>query len=126
MKWVPRILVGIAALLSMMVALRCWFDMAPVITQFAIIPEGLVGRATVRADIGGMFMGMAVMGIMAAWKESRSWAIGMLVFAICAISGRLIGVIVDGAGPGVWPPIGVELVVIAILLYARVRWSRPS
>jgi hypothetical protein len=42
-----------------------------------------------------------------------------------AILGRLIGVLMDGSGPGVWGPIGVEAVMIGVLLWARQVW-RPT
>ncbi len=126
MRMLPRLLVTLVGLFSVMMALRFWFDMTPVLAQFGVDPQGLVGRATVRADIGGMFMGMGFMALMAAWRENRAWATGMLVMVLSAITGRLLSVLLDGTAPAIWPPIGVEVVMIAILLFARSRWAKPG
>jgi hypothetical protein len=122
MKIVLRILVGFSGVVALLMMLNLWFHMGAVTGALGITTEGLVGRATVRADIGGLFGGIAVFCIMAAWKQSRMWASGALVLVSTAILGRLIGVALDGTGPGVWGPIGVEAVMIAILLWARKVW----
>jgi hypothetical protein len=125
MKRISRILVGLLGAVALRMMLNIWFHMGSVTGALGIIPGGLVGRATVRADIGGLFGGIAVFCLMAAWKQSRLWALGALVLVSTAILGRLIGVALDGSGPGVWGPIGVEAVMIFILLWARKVW-RPS
>jgi hypothetical protein len=125
MKMLVRILVGAMGLLSLFLLLNLWFHMEAVTGGLGITVEGLVGRATVRADIGGLFGGIGVFSLMAAWKQSRMWALGALVVISTAILGRLIGVLVDGSGPGVWGPIGVEVVMIGVLLWARQVW-RPT
>jgi hypothetical protein len=125
MKMAVRILVALMGLVSILMMLNLWLHMGSVTGQLGIAPEGIVGRATVRADIGGLFGGIGVFCLMAAWKQSRMWALGALVLVSVAVLGRFVAVLMDGSGPGVWGPIGVEAVTIAILLWARQAW-RPS
>lgn len=123
MKLVQRILVGLIGVLTVLVALRLWFAMDGALSQFGIAPLNLVGRQTVRADMAGLFMSIGVFSLMAAWKQSRTWALGALVVTGAAIAGRLVGVLIDGAGAGVWPPVVIEAVIIAILVWVRRSWA---
>jgi hypothetical protein len=123
MALVQRILVGLIGALSVLTAMRLWFAMDSALTQFGVSPLNQVGRQTVRADMGGLFLGIGLFCVMAAWKQSRTWALGALVVTGAAIAGRLAGVLIDGAGAGVWPPIEVEAVVIAVLLWVRSSWK---
>ena len=122
MKHISRLLVGLIGTVSVLMALALWFNMEAMLPQMGIAPIGALGRATVRADIAGLFMGIGLMMVMAAWKMSRSWAFGALVLVGSAIAGRLVGVLADGGSPEIWPPIIVEAVAILILLWARSIW----
>ena len=126
MKHISRLLVGLIGTVSVLMALALWFNMEAMLPQMGISATGTLGRATVRADIAGLFMGIGLMMTMAAWKMSRSWAFGALVLVGSAIAGRLVGVLVDGGSPEIWPPIIVEAVAILILLWARSIWRVPS
>jgi hypothetical protein len=99
--------------------------MEALVAQLGISPTGLVARATVRADIAGLFGSIGLFALMAALRESRAWALGALAMTSVAIVGRLVGVVLDGSGPGVWFPIIVEAVMILLLLAARQFW-RPG
>ena len=126
MRHIARLLVGLVGAASLLAGLTFWFNMEALLTDFGIETAGLVGRATVRADMGGLFLTIAVMALMAAWKRSRMWALGALVPLCAAIVGRLIGVVADGAGSGIWPPIMVEAFSIAVLVWARSIWRVPA
>jgi hypothetical protein len=125
MKMVVRILVGLSGLVSLLMMLNLWFHMGSVTGTMGLVTEGIVGRASVRADVAGMFGGIGFFSLMAAWKQSRTWAFGALIMVSLAIAGRFVGVALDGSGPGVWGPIGVEAFMIALLVWARQLW-RPS
>lgn len=123
MKLAQRILVGLMGLGSLLITTQLWFAQDTALSPFGITTLNQVGRQTVRADMAGLFCSIGVFALIAAWKTSRTWALGALVLASCAILGRFIGVLTDGAGPGVWGPIGVEAVSIAILLWVRQAWK---
>lgn len=126
MSLIARILIGLQGLGSLIVALTVWFATDQMAASLRVSPVGAVGNATIRADIGGLFMVLAIMMLMAAWKKSRMWALGALVAGGSALVGRLIGVALDGAGPGIWGPIGVEAFGVATLLWARHLWRTPA
>lgn len=123
MKMIARGLVGLSGLLSVLTALGLWFGMDRLLPNLGLtindLGDGLVGRATVRADIAGMFGGMGLAMLIAAVRHSRAWTEVVLVFATCAITGRIISLVLDGAPSVVFPPILVEAVAIALLLWFR-------
>jgi hypothetical protein len=126
MKLVARILVGLLALGSLLLAASCWFNTGQAATQFGLTSNGLVGNATIRADIGGIFTSLAIFMGMAAWKQSRMWLLGALVAGGAAFASRVFGLLVDGNGPGVVQPMVVEIISLAILLWARSVWAKPA
>jgi phosphotransferase system glucose/maltose/N-acetylglucosamine-specific IIC component len=123
MSIIPRILVAILALGALVVALTGWIQPASLSAQFQLLPTAPLGVAAVRADIGGLFLALAIFMGMAALKQSRTWAMGAMIIGVCALSGRLFGLIVDGAGSGTIPPMVVEIISLAILFWARTRWN---
>lgn len=125
---IPRILIGIGALGSLVLALGLWLGVEQVIPALGIattdLGGGLVGRATVRADIAGLFGGMGICLLIAVIRSSIHWVNAALVFICVAISGRFVGLIIDGGGNAVIQPIIVEAVIIALLLWLRVGLSK--
>ena len=125
---IPRILIGIGALGSLVLALGLWLGVEQVIPALGIattdLGGGLVGRATVRADIAGLFGGMGICLLIAVIRSSIHWVNAALVFVGVAISGRFVGLIIDGGGNAVIQPILVEAVIIALLLWLRVGLSK--
>ena len=64
MKTILRALVGLSGLLSILMVLGLWFGMERILPAIGLmtndLANGLVGRATVRADIAGLFGGMGL------------------------------------------------------------------
>jgi hypothetical protein len=127
---IPRILVGIAALGSLILALGLWLGMEQVIPALGIsttdLAGGLVGRATVRADIAGLFGGMGICMLIAVIRGSVQWVNAVLVFVGVAITGRFVGLMMDGGGNAVIQPIIVEAVTIGLLLWLRAGLSKQN
>ncbi len=127
---IPRILVGVAALGSLILALGLWLGQEQVIPALGIattdLAGGLVGRATVRADIAGLFGGMGICMLIAVIRQSVQWVNAVLVFVGVAIMGRFIGLVMDGGGDAVIQPIIVEAVTIGLLLWLRAGLSKQG
>ena len=123
MKRLARPIVALMGLASIGMALALWVGMDGVLPRLGIAPNdlasGLVGRATVRADIAGLFGGMGLAMLIAAQRLSRTWTNAVLIFASTAITGRFVSLILDGASAVVWPPIAIEAISIMILLWFR-------
>ena len=123
MAIVPRILVGLVAALFLIMGLGFWFALDQTVTSFAITPDNILGRASIRADFGALFFGVGLMSAMACWRRSRTYAFGALLLLSIAISGRVVSILLDGAAPGGTEPMVVEALSIAILAWARHAWK---
>lgn len=123
MDQIKRLLVGLFGALSLATAIGIWARTHNMLAQLGLQPndlgDGLVGYATARADIAGLFAGMGVAMLLAAGRQSRAWTNAVLLFVVCAISGRFVSLVLDGAANILWPPIVIEAVVITILLWFR-------
>jgi Domain of unknown function (DUF4345) len=121
-----QFIVGIQGIMALAVALLLWFAMDKVVGQLGISPTDITGRATVRADMAGLFAGIGVMALLAAWQKSPAWANAVLVLMAAALAGRGATIVMDGIGPMTWPPMIIEAVSILILSWARSVWITAS
>ncbi len=121
-----KVVVGLMAALFLVLGVGVMFDPTTAPAQFGVEALGPVGMSTLRGDLGGMFLGSAVM---LAWGILRGrttlfLAVAVLMGAIAF--GRSIGFVVDGANPRVITAFVVELVMVVILVFAHVRLAKVS
>lgn len=121
---IVRILVGLVALFFIVMGLGFWFSLDSQIVGFAISPDNVLGRASIRADFGGFFLGGGLMAAYAAWKMCRTAAAGAMLLLGLALVGRILSILLDGPAPGGIPPMVVEAVCVAILVWARRVWAK--
>ncbi len=126
MRNVARLVVGFQGIAALAVALTLWFAMDSVVAQLGLSVLDVTGRATVRADIGGLFAGIGIMALVAAWKQSPHWANAVLGLMAVALAGRTLTMVMDGIGPFTWPPMILEAVSILILSWARSIWMQSA
>jgi hypothetical protein len=119
-----RILVGLIGLLSLFSAAQHWFGIEALVNERGLQAIGDVGRANMRADVGGIFVGIGLFAIMAAWKESRMWLSATILLVGGALLGRFISVAIDGYTPRVGAPMLIEAIVIAIFAFAYFWWGK--
>lgn len=119
-----RILVGLIGLLSLFSAAQHWFGIEALVNERGLHAIGDIGRANMRADVGGIFVGIGLFAIMAAWKENRIWLTATILLVSGALLGRFISVAIDGYTPRVGAPILVEAMVIAALALAYWSWGK--
>jgi hypothetical protein len=124
MAHLPRILVALAALFFLFMGVQFWFALDGVAHTFGLTPEGLTGRASIRADVGGLFIGGGLIMAHAAWRQCAMCAGAAATIVSVALVGRIVTVLLDGLPPGGVPPMVVEAVIVAILLWARANWKR--
>ena len=121
MKIAFNIARGIAllfALLFLVMGLQWLFVPQNLATDFALIPNGILGWATVRADLGAMFVAT---GVTAALGVSSRPSANSYLFCTCllmgtAATGRLIGFAMDGIPTGGIPPLIFELSTMASMV----------
>jgi ribonuclease Z len=111
-----RLLVGLVAVAF--AGIGCGFWAAPDQTGalFGIDATSPAALVTLRADFGGLFIGLALLCAAALWTRQRPWFLGAAMLLAAIALGRLIGWTVNG-GPGDnLPALIAELGAIAVLI----------
>lgn len=116
-----RLIVGVIGVLALLVAARLWVGPEAPAAAMGLKADGLLGLATLRADVGGFFAAGGLFALAGAIRgEGRLLTPPALLLGL-ALAGRLVTVAMDGYAPAMLPPMIVEAVLVAILLLARRR-----
>jgi hypothetical protein len=121
-----KIVVGLMALLFLALGFGAMFNPANAPMQFGIEAAGITGLSTIRGDLGGLFIGSAVI---LAWGVLRGQTMMFLAVAVLMgtiACGRLVGFVVDGASSDVMTPFVIELVMVVVLVFAHMRLDKSS
>jgi hypothetical protein len=78
----------------------------------------------VRADVGGLFLAIALLALIAAAKQSRTWLLAAMLVVGSALLGRFVSVAIDGYVARVGPPMLTEAAVIGIFAMAYWAWGK--
>jgi hypothetical protein len=114
-RWLVR-LIGLA-LLS--IGLGFVFVPDQLAVQFMVHPTSGAGFATLRGDLGGLFLGLAVFCFLGAVQAGSRWVLVPTVFLGTIILGRFFNLIFEGTvGPGVGPLL-FEIVLVLLLVVAQ-------
>jgi hypothetical protein len=124
MLLVSRIWVSIIGLLSILTVLPHWFRLEGLVDERGVQALGVVGRANVRADMGGMFLAIGILALIASYKRSTSWLLATIVVPASALLGRFVSIGLDGSEQRVMEPIIVEVAVLALLATAYRLWRK--
>ena len=128
---IARGIVLLFALFFIVMGLQWLFMPQNMADDFALIPNGILGWATIRADLGAVFL---VTGITAALAASNNPCNGAYLICGCllmgvAATGRMIGFVMDGIPEGGMTPFIFELAVVAALVglaSTRRRLNKPE
>lgn len=123
MEQVVRILVGLIALFMLVQGLGFWFRIDLMNGLFALSTLNDLGYASIRADFGGFFLGVALFSGYAAWHRDGHFALSAAILFIIAFVGRAISLGFEGPVTGGVPPMIFESVSAAVLLWARHIWQ---
>ncbi len=118
-----RILVGLGGLLFAAIGLGLWFNTLEAAQNVGLMELAAVGRGTVRADIAGFFLAGAILQLLAAVQLNRAllWPVQMLL--ALAFAGRVVTLVLDGPIAAHIPSMGVELVLMLLLFWAKRVWT---
>jgi len=112
---ISRAIVALASVLLAAVAVAIWLAPAVAAERFGFQVNDAAGTGAIRAELGGLFAGMAVIFAAAAWTMGRTWIHAAVALLTAIVVGRALGWITDGtAGDGA--AMAVELALIAALL----------
>jgi len=116
-----QILVSLATFLLSALGLMSMFAPQKMVANFSLEPVGNAGMNTIRSVMGGLFLAsvfMLLQGLLTGDTESYFFvAIIMIAVAI----GRLVGLIFDGFNKAVIPPLVLEIVIAAVLMFAHFK-----
>jgi hypothetical protein len=119
-----RIWVSLIGLLSILSVMPHWFRVEGLVSERGVQALGLIGRANVRADMGGIFLAIGVLALIASYRRSTTWLLATIIVPACALLGRFLSIVLDGYEQRVLEPIIVEFVVLALLGLAYRIWKK--
>ena len=110
-----RGIVSLAALLFAATSVMIWSDPERIGAAFGLTAASAAGVASIRADLGGLFAGLAALCGLAAWTRLPSWHKSAAVVLAAIVAGRMIGWMAGGGHAGDGLSLGIELVVLGAL-----------
>lgn len=124
MQILSRALVGLIGLLSLLSVGTHWFRVESLVAERGLSAVGDIGRANIRADIGGMFLAIGLFCLFASVRSSKAALLAAIALVGAALLGRFVSVAIDGGSARVYSPMIIEGVVIAILMLALWSWKK--
>ena len=119
MRILMRGLIGLLGLLGLLLAARFWMDPVKVGGMLGLQPLGLLGLATIRADVAGFFAAVGLVSLAAALRQDRRLLTAPLLMVALAISGRLLTAALGGLPQATIGPIVIEAVLLVVLAFGR-------
>jgi len=90
---------------------------------FQLGVAGVDGRIALRADLGGLFVGLALLSWMGAWCRRSSYLYAAALMLVALVIGRVVGLVASGAAgfsPMQLASLAVEAGATAVLIsYGR-------
>ncbi len=117
--------VGITALLLAFLGVRWMFAPEAMAAEQGIVLDGLPALSLARADLGGFFLGSALLCVLGL-RPGQSLLLNTVAVLVGAIAvGRTIGLVADGFDANMAVLIGIEIVMVAVLVLAA-RQGAPA
>jgi ribonuclease Z len=123
-----RFLAGLTGLLFASLGVVLLLAPGQLAARFQVFPAGNAGFSTLRADLAGLFLGMALFCLAGAIGASKRWLAVPAVFLGFMILGRLVNLLLDGRSSEAVQSLVLELGLAAVLVLAivTVRGARPT
>lgn len=123
---VSRIVVALFGLLFAALGIGFWARPEVAAARLHLEAVGIAGFSTLRADLGGLFVGLAVLCLASVWTRRRWMAFAAALILAAIAIGRLVGVAATGWADGVALALAIEVAAIGALgIYAR-SLDRPQ
>jgi hypothetical protein len=114
-----RILLRLLALGMFIGAVGFIFNPAGMEAEFAVGALETHGMGTLRGDLGGAFLMLAIFTFHGSRPGNAAWLAVPLVFMLAVLFGRTVHIVLDGLTDLAIRSTVIELVAVAILEYAR-------
>jgi ribonuclease Z len=117
---ISRAIVSLASLFFAALALGIWAMPELIAGRLGVEAVRAAGGATLRADFGGLFAGLAILCGVAAMSGRQAWITAATAMLGAIVTGRAIAWVSAGRIGGDLVEMGIELVILgALLSYAR-------
>jgi len=120
-----RTIASAAALFFGGLAIAVWAAPDLAARHLGVEALGVAGTAMLRAEVGGLFAGLAALCGTAAWTSGRHWMIAATMMLLAVMSGRAVGWASAGRVGGDAAEMVVELVLVTALFAAARRATAP-
>ena len=114
-----RILLRLLALGMFIGAVGFIFNPAGMEAEFAVGVLETHGMGTLRGDLGGAFLMLAIFTFHGSRPGNAAWLAVPLVFMLAVLFGRTVHIVLDGLTDPAIRSTVIELVAVAILEYAH-------
>jgi len=119
MQIVFRGLVVLIGVILLLIGLGFLASPSNLAFRFSVHPSSVAGFATLRGDLGGLFLGMAVFTLLGALPSKTRWLTVPTVFLAAIMLGRVVNLVFEGvSGAGVGPLL-LESVLVLVLIGAQ-------
>lgn len=123
MRQLSRITVSVAAVFFAAVGVAFWIAPEAAGRVQGLRPDGGTGVATLRADLGGLFLVLGALCAIGAWTRRRSALVAAAAILGAILVGRGLGWVAGAGAPGSVPALVVEVLALTALL-VRYRVTR--
>lgn len=124
---ISRVCVGLAGVLFAGLALSIWIAPDVAARQFGVEPIRATGTAMLRADLGGLFAGLATLCLAVAWSGRRMLAGAAATMLGAIVTGRVLGWVSAGRIGADATELIIELAILAIVVsYTRISGTGSS
>ncbi len=113
-----KIFIGLLSIPLFVLGLKTMFDPTSMIEKWGMDPLGLTGLNSLRSMFPGILIGSGLMMQMGIWKKNTTWFLAAALLMGVVAFGRILSFAVDGFDPASVPPTAVELLALAVLVFA--------
>lgn len=123
-----KVLIALLGIFFVTMGLVWVFAPTTLAPLFAVVPEGIKGMNTLRADLGSFFICMGIFSIVAARENTHSVTLLACVALVMAVAafGRLVGFILDGFIIDTFAPFLVEIIFVILYLALAVLLKKQN
>jgi hypothetical protein len=124
MQLTVRVIVGVVGLLGLVMAGAIWLHPDNMAAQFGLGVAGVVGPATIRADLAGFFAASGLLALGAAIRNEARYAGVVALLVAVALVGRLFDIASRGFDAQLVPPMVIEAVLVVLFASAYRQLNR--
>lgn len=119
MRTAIRGVIALVGLFNLAIGLGFLVAPARLGAKFFLLPAGIQGLATMRADLTAFFVTGGLFALVGAWRGRAEPLTVPLLLLTIALLGRCVGIAIDGVSVSAFQPMLAEAAMIAILLVGR-------